>query len=314
MSQTDFDAKDFRRALSQFPTGVTVITALDAEGNPVGVTASSFNSVSMDPTLVLWSIDKGAHSLSTFENAEHFAVNVLNRDQVSTSNNFASRGEDKFANADYSAGLGGAPILDDYAAQFECKTWAVYEGGDHLILVGEVMDYRYNDGAEPLVFARGSYAVSAQHPEMVKSSETNENNACEGDFVSDYLLYLLRETYQRFSADLYPKLKNECDVTPEEWRILARMINCPAIKMSELAGMVMQPNVALRETADWMADKGLVEYQDTDTLKITSKGADVGAKMQALALAEEANLLGQLSDDQSEQLKASLKSLMEKLG
>ena len=102
MSQTEFDPKDFRRALSQFPTGVTVITTLDAEGNPVGVTASSFNSVSLDPTLVLWSIDKGAHSLAAFEKAEHFAVNILGRDQVATSNNFASRGQDKFANIDYS--------------------------------------------------------------------------------------------------------------------------------------------------------------------------------------------------------------------
>ena len=122
MSNTEFDAKDFRRALSQFPTGVTVITTTDAEGNPIGVTASSFNSVSMDPTLVLWSIDKGANSLEAFEKAEYFAVNVLASDQVSTSNNFASRGEDKFANAQYSAGLGNAPILDHYAAQFECKT------------------------------------------------------------------------------------------------------------------------------------------------------------------------------------------------
>ena len=134
MSQTEFDPKDFRRALSQFPTGVTVITTLDAEGNPVGVTASSFNSVSLDPTLVLWSIDKGAHSLAAFEKAEHFAVNILGRDQVATSNNFASRGQDKFANIDYSSGLGNAPLLTEFAAQFECKTWAVYEGGDHLIL------------------------------------------------------------------------------------------------------------------------------------------------------------------------------------
>ena len=76
-----------------------------------------------------------------------------------------------------------------------------------LILVGEVIDYRYNDSAEPLVFARGSYAISAQHPEMAKSSASCDAKAVEGDFVGDYLLYLLRETYQRFSADLYPKLK-----------------------------------------------------------------------------------------------------------
>lgn len=311
MSQTKFDPKDFRRALSQFPTGVTVITTLDAEGNPVGVTASSFNSVSMDPTLVLWSIDKGAHSLSAFENAERFAVNILSRDQVATSNNFASRGEDKFANAEYTAGLGGAPVLNDYAAQFECKTWAVYEGGDHLILVGEVLGYRYNDDVEPLVFARGSYAVSAQHPEMVKSPAPCAAN--EGDFVDDYLLYLLRESYQLFSADLYPKLKHECGVTPEEWRILARMISCPAIKISDLAGMVMQPEIALRETADFMTDKGLVEYQDKNTLSVTGKGAEVAAQMQKLALSEESALFSQLSSEQSAQLKGSLKTLIEKL-
>lgn len=314
MSQTEFDPKDFRRALSQFPTGVTVITTLDAEGNPVGVTASSFNSVSMDPTLVLWSIDKGAHSLTAFEKSEHFAVNVLGRDQVATSNNFASRGEDKFANAAYSAGLGGAPVLNDYAAQFECKTWAVYEGGDHLILVGEVLDYRYNDGVEPLVFARGSYAVSAQHPEMVKSSTTNAVTSSEDGFVSDYLLYLLRTAYQRFSADLYPKLKNECDVTPEEWRILANMISRPAININELSVLVMQPEVALRQTADWMAERGLVGYQDENTLQVTEKGSEVAAKMQALAIGEESALLASLTSEQSELLKGSLKTLIEKLG
>ncbi len=310
MSQ--FDAKDFRRALSQFPTGVTVITTLDANGDPVGVTASSFNSVSIDPCLVLWSIDKGAHSLSAFENAEHFAVNVLGRDQVSTSNNFASRGEDKFANADYTAGLGGAPVIADCAAQFECKTWAVYEGGDHLILVGEVKEYRYNDGIEPLVFARGSYAVSAQHPEMVKRDAPEA--AAEGDFVGDYLLYLLRESYQRFSADLYPKLKQECDVTPEEWRILARMINAPASKIADLEPIVMQPAVALRGTADFMVEKGLVNYLDADTLQITEKGSEVAAEMQKLATSEEDALLAQLSPEQSAVLKDSLKALIAKLG
>jgi 4-hydroxyphenylacetate 3-hydroxylase, reductase component len=314
MSKTEIDPKDFRRALSQFPTGVTVITTLDGEGKPVGVTASSFNSVSMDPTLVLWSIDKAALSLASFEKAEYFAVNILGRDQVATSNNFASRGEDKFANAAYSAGLGGAPLLNDYAAQFECKTWAVYEGGDHLILVGEVIDYRYNDNIQPLVFARGSYAISAQHPEMVKSSSVPcSDTPAEGDFVSDYLLYLLRVAYQGFSSHLYPKLKEELGINPEEWRILARLINCPVIKISELSGMVMQPHVALRNTAEWMAEKGLVEILDTDTIKITAKGSEIGSKMQALAIEEETALLTHLPAEQSAQLKANLKSIIEKL-
>jgi len=309
MSNTEFDAKDFRRALSQFPTGVTVITTTDAEGNPIGVTASSFNSVSMDPTLVLWSIDKGANSLEAFEKAEYFAVNVLASDQVSTSNNFASRGEDKFANAQYSAGLGDAPILNHYAAQFECKTWAVYEGGDHLILVGEVKKYRSNDNAEPLVFSRGSYAISAQHPEMVKSSTPNSDDN-DSDFVNDYLLYLLRETYQRFSTNLYPKLNKQCNVTPEEWRILARMINASSIKISALTDMVMQPELNLRGTADSMVTKGLIEYQDNDTLQVTENGQKVAKEMKEIALNEEKLMLDQLGAGQAKSLKENLLSLI----
>ncbi len=313
MSKSEFDPKDFRRALSQFPTGVTVITTLDAKGKPVGITASSFNSVSMDPTLVLWSIDKAALSLTCFEKAEYFAVNILGRDQVDTSNNFASRGEDKFANLAYSAGLGGTPLLSDFAAQFECKTWAVYEGGDHLILVGEVIEYRYNDNIQPLVFARGSYAISAQHPEIVKSSVPCDTPPAEGDFVSDYLLYLLRVAYQGFSADLYPKLKKELGINPEEWRILARLINCPVIKITDLVSMVMQPYAALCNTADWMAERGLVEILDRNTIKITAQGTKIGIKMQNLAIEKETELLSQIPAEQTAQLKANLKSIIEKL-
>jgi flavin reductase (DIM6/NTAB) family NADH-FMN oxidoreductase RutF/DNA-binding MarR family transcriptional regulator len=307
MSNTEFDVKDFRRALSQFPTGVTVITTIDAEGNPVGVTASSFNSVSMEPALVLWSIDKGANSLETFEKAKYFAVNVLASDQVNTSNNFAGRGQDKFANAQYSSGLGNAPIIDHYAAQFECKTWAVYEGGDHLIVVGEVKKYRANDNAEPLVFARGSYAITTQHPEMVKSSAADSN---DDDFVNDYLLYLLRETSQRFSANLYPKLNKQCNVSPEEWRILARMVNTYSIKVSELTNMVMQPELNLRETADQMVIKGLIEYQNQNTLKVTDEGLTIAIEMKEIALNEEKILLDQLDSGQAKLLKDSLISLI----
>lgn len=309
MSGTDLDVKDFRRALSQFPTGVTVITTLDAEGKPVGVTASSFNSVSIDPPLVLWSIDKGAFSLESFSNAEHFAVNVLGSDQVETSNGFASRGEDKFKGVAYGAGVGGSPLLEEYASQFECKTWAVYEGGDHLILVGEVLKYRYDDSTAPLVFARGSYAVSSQHPSMVKNPSVDD----AGEFIGDYLLYLLRETYNRYSAELYPKLKQECGVTPEEWRVLATLSVNEKMAIRDLAPLVMQPAVALRQTADWMVDKGYVQYQGADTLALTEAGGTLAVKLVGIAKAQEAQSLKSFTQEQSRQLKDSLKAIMETL-
>lgn len=304
MSDTAFDPRDFRRALSQFPTGVTVITTLDKEGEPIGVTASSFNSVSIEPALVLWSIDKGAYSLEAFEKGEYFAVNVLGRDQVDTSNRFASRGEDKFKDVPYSAGLGGSPVLDNYAAQFECKTWAVYEGGDHLILVGEVKAYRYNDASLPLVFARGSYAVSSQHPVASKPGE-----AGAGEFVGDYLLYLLREAYNRVSAELYPKLQSEGGVNPEEWRLLAMLSDGPK-EVAVLAPLVMQPEVALRQTAGWMQDRGLVEATDNDSLQLTAEGATLADKLLNIAKCHETDALCALGDDQARQLKDSLKSIL----
>ena len=159
----EFDAKNFRHALGQFPTGVTVITTLDKEGNPIGATASSFNSVSMQPPLVLWSVGKNAYSAKIFEETEYFNVNVLSESQVDVSNTCAKQGTDKFAKIDYKSGIDGCPILNNTAACFECKTWKLYDGGDHIIVVGEVIKYQSNSDIKPLVFARGSYAVTAAH-------------------------------------------------------------------------------------------------------------------------------------------------------
>ena len=149
---------------------------------------------------------------------------------------------------------------------------------------------------------------------MIKSSAPCDNDTQNGDFIGDYLLYLLRTVYQGLSSQLYPKLQSKCDVTPEEWRILARMVSCPAISIKDLSGMVMQPEIALRQTADWMMEKGLVEYADSETLKVTAKGADIAAKLRALAIEEESALLSQLPAGHPEQLKSSLKALIEKLG
>lgn len=167
MAEQTIDPRDFRRALGQFPTGVTVVTTVTGDGEPIGVTASSFNSVSMDPALVLWSVDRNAFSAEIFRNAPHFAVNVLSTDQMDISNRFASRGEDKFRDIAWSGGLGGSPVLSDVAARFECQTWNVYEGGDHLIIVGQVLNYVYDGARSPLVFAKGGYAIPAVHPALV---------------------------------------------------------------------------------------------------------------------------------------------------
>lgn len=159
MKDNVFDQKKFRDTLSQFATGVTIITTLDACNTPVGITASSFNSVSMDPPLVLWSLAKNALSLPVFQNAEYFNIHILGADQEGLSECFARPGTDKFSNVDFHSGRGGSPILKNCAALMECRNRHQYDGGDHIIFVGEVLSHDHNP-TSPLLFHRGRYATA----------------------------------------------------------------------------------------------------------------------------------------------------------
>ena len=151
-----FDSKDFRTALGQFITGVTVVTTIDASGVPVGLTANSFNAVSLTPPMVLWSLDKKSSNLQTFMDADHFAINILSDAQRDIATRFASRGVDRFAGIDVFMGHTGLPLIRDSAAHFECRTAHRYEGGDHIIFVGEVLACkRYAN--EPLGFHAGQF-------------------------------------------------------------------------------------------------------------------------------------------------------------
>ncbi len=157
MSEADFDKTEFRKTLGQFATGVTIITTLSESGKAAGVTASSFNSLSMNPPMILWSLNKSAYSLPAFQHTKYFNVHVLGAGQDALSNCFAKHGSDKFNDIKTSKGLGGIPILPKYAALFECETAHHYEGGDHIIIVGEVLKFGSNN-TTPLVFHGGGYA------------------------------------------------------------------------------------------------------------------------------------------------------------
>jgi 3-hydroxy-9,10-secoandrosta-1,3,5(10)-triene-9,17-dione monooxygenase reductase component len=150
------DLTEFRRALSCFATGVAVVTTVDADGVPAGITISSFNSVSLDPPLVLWSVAIDSYSYEAFINAEYFAVNVLTVDQQELSTRFAQRGHDKFEGMNFREGVHGVPIFPEYAACFECRTEHIYDGGDHKIIVGRVVRLEDRE-SDPLIFYRGRY-------------------------------------------------------------------------------------------------------------------------------------------------------------
>lgn len=151
------DARTFRDALGCFATGVTIVTAMDADGLPVGLTANSFTSVSLDPPLLLVCIANNAGTKPVLESAERFAVNVLQIGQQPTSNRFAGRGEDRFASTPWQVGEFGTPVLTGSLASFECSRHALHDGGDHIILVGRVMKAMFEPRRDPLLYFRGKY-------------------------------------------------------------------------------------------------------------------------------------------------------------
>ncbi len=151
------DPLDFRKALGNFATGITVISTVDHDGKPVGITANSFNSVSLDPPLILFSLAKTAFSLAAFANHRHFAVNILKEGQEELSNRFARPSEDKWAGVWHTTWESGCPILMESLASFECRVRNIYDGGDHIIFVGEVLRLFSESEGRPLVFHRGKY-------------------------------------------------------------------------------------------------------------------------------------------------------------
>ena len=150
------DPRDFRNALGTFGTGVTIVTAMGADGTPYGVTCNSFASVSLNPPLVLWSLGMFSQGLTIFQNASHFTVNVLSTSQQELATQFAKSSGDKFNGVEWTPGLGNAPILAGSVATFQCRAANRYYGGDHVIFLGAVEAYAYTK-QEPLLFARGGF-------------------------------------------------------------------------------------------------------------------------------------------------------------
>lgn len=155
--RTGSDPRTLRDALGCFATGVTVVTCLDSQGKPVGLTANSFTSVSLDPPLLLVCIAKAAASAEAMIGASHFAVNVLQTGQQPASIRFATRQEDRFGLNDWSPGEYGAPVLEKSLGVFECAGHGVHDGGDHHMLIGRVVKARFDASLDPLLYFRGSY-------------------------------------------------------------------------------------------------------------------------------------------------------------
>lgn len=153
-----FDPANLREVLGHFATGVTVVTTLGEAGAPVGLTANSFASVSLDPPLVVWSLNLNAPSLGAFRSHPAFAINIMCAASKDLALGFARPSKDKFARVDWAPGLDGVPVLAEAAAVIQCRTEARIPGGDHEIYIGRVLDFHQTD-KPPLLFHKGRFAT-----------------------------------------------------------------------------------------------------------------------------------------------------------
>ena len=152
------DLKEFRHCLGKFATGVTIVTCSDGDGKPCGITANSFNSVSLEPPLVLWSIAKVSDSLNAYLEAQHFAINILTNDQRDLSHHFAQSKHTLFDGVEMSNNENGVPLFPNTLGRLECSTVQIHEAGDHFIIIGRVESFEARKG-EPLLFYNGDYAA-----------------------------------------------------------------------------------------------------------------------------------------------------------
>lgn len=154
------DWQDYRKALGCFATGIAVVTACGPEARHTGLTVNSFSSVSLDPPLVLWSLQNSSPSLHTFRSCAHFGVSILGEEQKEISSRFASKIENKFEDVEVLLGESGVPLIFGAIAHFECKNEIQYPGGDHVIFLGRIIRYQWSSG-HPLLFYRGNYGKLA---------------------------------------------------------------------------------------------------------------------------------------------------------
>jgi len=270
-SQTnqEVDPKAFRRALGNFATGVTVITTRAPDGTNIGVTASSFNSLSMDPPLILWSSIKETPSCKIFEVASHFAVNILASDQMEMSNHFARQQEDKFNGIEWEAGIGGSPIFPNCAGRFQCESYDKLDGGDHWIFVGRVIAFD-DFGRSPLCFHQGSYSMIFSHPETYRKSGTQTSHNADEGRMGNHAFFLMLRAVRSYQERYRPKLET-LELNLIESRILLVLNDIPGLGAEALAVHVHSPIAEASEALLSLADRSMVTA-DGDGYVLTDAG------------------------------------------
>lgn len=309
---TTIDTKAFRRALGNFATGVTVMTAQDAQGNKVGVTANSFNSVSLDPALILWSIDKRSGSKDVFLQASHFAVNVLAAGQVAISNNFARPMADKFAEVTVHEGLGNSLLIPDCAAHFECERYQTIEGGDHIIIIGKVVRFSDN-GRAPLLYHQGVYAAVLPHTDLElddQGSGAGRRGFLTQSRLYDNMHYLLTQAVSAYQSEYYPK-QLATGYRVSEARLLIVLAAHPGSKREDMLKEIGMPMREIDVGIDALANRGMLVSQQ-GRLSLTDKGLQEAKKLVEIAASHQNKVFQSYSPQEISVFKRILMDLMKR--
>jgi 4-hydroxyphenylacetate 3-hydroxylase, reductase component len=301
------DPRAFRRALGNFATGVTIVTATAPDGNKVGVTANSFNSVSLEPPLVLWSIDKRSGSYEVFEQASHFAVNVLAADQIDLSNRFARPRDDKFEGVPYEPGAGGAPLLNDCAARFQCQKYQQVDGGDHWILIGQVVAFD-DCGRSPLLYHQGAYSMVLPHTRMNQKAEGGQPSSAFQGRLSHNLYYLMTQAVRSYQSNYQPR-QIASGLRTSEARMLMVLENDAGLSLCELLREVAMPVREIEEAVDILKRKGLVADAG-ERYVLTPAGVDQAEALWRIAGEQQDKVFGDFSEQQIETFKTMLKAVI----
>lgn len=310
MSDT-MDSHAFRRALGNFATGITVVTAQNPAGERIGLTVNSFNSVSLDPPLILWSLDKrSADSLEVIRQGGHFAVNVLAADQLDISNHFARPQDDKFALIKFSEGPGGAPLLDNCAARFHCALHQEVDAGDHWILIGRVLDFD-DLGRAPLLYHQGAYSVVLPHPRV----ETRPSTSGSGDnsltqHLSNNLLYLMLQAVNAYQNAYLPK-QQALGLSVSEARLLILLGVLGGCGVERLQKESSLPGSEVVEAAENLELAGLIS-RSGPLLELTEAGTERSKEYWTLAENEQNQVFSEFNSNEINLFKRMLNSVIQK--
>lgn len=302
------DPRALRRALGNFATGVTIVTAIDLDGNKVGVTANSFCSLSMDPPLILWSSKKDARSSPIFEAAKNFAVNILASDQLEMSNHFARQQEDKFAGVEWEEGIGGVPIFPNCAGRFQCETYDKLDGGDHWIFVGRVIAFD-DFGRSPLCFHQGSYAMILGHPgSFPKTGDYPAQEADEGR-IGTHAFFLMLRAIRAYQDRYQPKIET-LGLSLIESRTLLVLTDLSGLEADELVTYLNTPIAEARAVLSSLLDRGFItEHGNGYTL--TKEGQRKAEECWRVAEAHAEESFERFSEEQIDTFSEVLRQLIQ---